>query len=134
MSLKTSNFEMDPKPSYPPHPGNAGKDFYGRSLPPLPTKPYLSARKQYKVGTSFRLSRPINTPPYLEFVVVKIVKIVDVAKFNYVQSVHAQVEEGPRHLVGKDVFLKIFDSLYVNPDDLETICTLWIHLSRLTNQ
>lgn len=33
----------------------------------------------------------------------------------------ANVEDGPRNLLGKEVFLKFFDPMYINPDDWPTI-------------
>ena len=114
---------MSLRPTYlsqatPPHP-----DFYGHHLPALPTKAFPTSNSFYKVNRSFQLTRPINTSPFLEIVKIKVLKKFDVGKFKFSQSVLAHVEEGPHNLNGRDVFVKFFDPLYVNPDDLQTICT-----------
>ena len=114
---------MSLRPTYstqttPPH-----RDFYGRLRPALPTKVFPNANSVYKVDNSFQLTRSINTSPFIEIVKIKVLKKVDVGKFKFSQSVLAGVEEGPHNLNGRDVFVKFFDPLYVNPDDLQTICT-----------
>src|SRR5205809_6352670 len=114
MSLRPTN----PSQATPPH-----RDFYGRHFPALPTKALPTANSVYKVDSSFQLTRPINTSPFLEIVKIKVLKKVDVGKFKFSQSVLTHVEEGPHNINGRDVFVKFFDPLYVNPDDLQTICT-----------
>lgn len=114
-----------PSRATPPH-----RDFYGRLHTALPTKAFPTANSVYKVNNSFQLTRPINTPPFVEFVKIKVLKKVDVGQFKFSQSVLARVEQGPRNLNGRDVFVKFFDPLYVNPDDLKTICTSGHRVSR----
>ena len=114
---------MSLRPTYssqatPPH-----RDFYGRLHLALPTNAFPTANSAYKVDSSFQLTRSINTSPFVEIVKIKVLKKVDVGKFKFSQSVLARVEEGPHSLNGRDVFVKFFDPLYVDPDDLQTICT-----------
>ena len=67
----------------------------------------------------------------VEIVKIKVLKIVDMGKFKFSQSVLACVEKGPHNLNGRDVFVKFFDPLYVNSDDLQTICTAGHRVSSL---
>src|SRR5271156_76008 len=106
---------------YPPGPGRLKGDCFGRNLPPLPNKPFMKASKLYAADKSFLLFRPQNSPPGIEAVSVTVVKPVDVGYSCMSQSVLAQVDDGPCNLQGRMVFLKFYDPLYINPDDLETI-------------
>jgi len=108
--------------SYPPSKRDKG-DFFGRRLPPMLQK-YLHPRATYAEGNSLLLSSPRNTPPP-ESIKVKITKPIDIGFVHLSQCVLAQVEDGPPHLHSRTLFLKIFDSQYVNPDDIQvTIGTL----------
>jgi hypothetical protein len=104
---------------YPPRKRSSGVDYFGRQLPPLPSTSPLP-NKFYAVDSSFTLRRPRDPAPS-ETVKVNVIEAVDVGWCNLSQSVKARVEDGPQYLLGKEVFLKFFDPLYISPDDLPTI-------------
>src|SRR5436190_11237032 len=101
--------------AYPPEARASGRDYFGRPLPPLPSKTPKPPQFQYAENKSFSLNRPN------EVVTVTITKQVDVGYSNFSQAVLANVDDGPPCLVGKEVFLKFYDPLFLNPDDLESI-------------
>jgi hypothetical protein len=105
---------------YPPENRTSG-DFFGRQLPPLPAKRVCPPEKYYSVNSSFVISRskPSPTPP--ETLKVTIIDATDVGWCKLSQSVRSRIDDGPQHWVGKVVFLKFFDPLYINPDDLQTL-------------
>jgi hypothetical protein len=105
---------MENHPFYPPGQARARGDSCHRPLPPLPNKPFLRVTRQYCRDASFILIRPNDVA-----VRVKVTKPLDVCFTNFAQSVEAKVEEGPSNLNGRLVYLNFFDSLYLNPDDLE---------------
>jgi len=102
---------------YPPEKRSSGRDCFGRTLPRLPTKSPSFPFEIYPVGATFTLRRPKESSPQ-EIVKVSITKPVDVGWCKLSQAVLGRVNDGPRHLRGQDVFLKFFDPLYLNPDDL----------------
>lgn len=104
---------------YPPGKRSSGVDYFGRQLPPLPSTPPPFPNKFYAVDNSFTLHRPRDPAPR-ETVKVTVTEAVDVGWCNLSQSVKARVEDGPKYLLGKEVFIKFFDPLYINPDDLPT--------------
>ena len=104
---------------YPRRKRSSGVDYFGRQLPPLPSTPPLP-NKFYVADSSFILRRPRDPLPS-ETVKVTVTEAVDVGWCNLSQSVKARVEDGPQYLLGMEVFLKFFDPLYINPDDLPTI-------------
>jgi hypothetical protein len=106
-------FTQDP---YPPSKRDKG-DIFGRYLPPMPQK-YLHPTDTYREGNSLLLSRPRN-PSQPEFVKVKIEEPIDIGFAKSSQCVIAQVENGHPLLQSKNVFLKIFDSQYLNRDDIQ---------------
>ena len=101
------------------YPSTTGVDFFKRSLPHLPTKDPGSPRDFYAPGKSFTLCRPRNIPS--DSIKIKIVKCVDVYFKNFSQAVTAVVINGPAYWVGKTIFVKFYDPLYVSPDDLQTL-------------
>ena len=105
---------------YPPGKRSSGVDYFRRQLPPLPSVTSPFPNKFYTVDSSFTLRRPRDPSPS-EIVKVTVTEAVDVGWCNLSQSVKARVEDGPQYLLGKEVFLKFFDPLYINPDDLPTI-------------
>src|SRR5208282_6902802 len=102
---------------YPPGPARLKGDWRGRVLPPLPNKPFLSAIMQYRPDQVFQLVARGNAPS-AELVKVTLLEPTDVGYGNFTQSVKARVTDGPVDLVDKTVFLKFYDPLYINPDDL----------------
>lgn len=105
---------------YPPEKRSSG-DFFGRQLPPLPTKRVCPPEKYYSVDSSFTLSQSKPPPPPPEALKVTIIKATDVGWCKLSQSVCARIDDGPQHWLGKIVFLEFFDPLYINPDDLQTL-------------
>ena len=96
---------------YPPEERTSNVDYFGRQLPPLPpTAPF--PHKFYDVDRSLSLHRPGQT------VQVRVTKAVDVGWCKLSQSFKARVEAGHENLQDKEVFIKIFDPLYINPDDI----------------
>jgi hypothetical protein len=96
-------------------------DWYGRALPAVPKKKFLSAHKQYEAGTNFKLFRSKEQHPFVEIVVITIIRVVDVGFSTLTQAIIARVDEGPSNLLGQNVFLKFYDPPYIHPDDLYTI-------------
>ena len=101
--------------AYPPESRASGRDCFGRPLPPLPRKTPRRPHLQYAVNKSFSLKRPNQV------VTVIIIKQVDVGYSKYSQAVLANVNDGPPGLAGEQVFLKFYDPLFLNPDDLRSI-------------
>ena len=118
---------MPEKYSYPPGKPRLNSDIYGRCLPALPMKPFMNAKKQYEVDSSFSLFRPKEPPPD-EMVRVRVIHAVDIGCSKMTQSVIAHVDEGPSYLHGKNVFLKFYDPLYINSDDLRILRKLYLYL------
>ena len=115
------NHTMSQKYPYPPGPRRLKGDCFGRNLPPLPNKPFVKAQKLYATNKSFNLFRPRNPPPGVETVRVTVVNPVDVGYSCMSQPVVVKVDYEPHNLQGQMVFLKFYDSLYINPDFLHTI-------------
>ena len=101
--------------AYPPEARGSGRDYFGRPLPPLPSKTPKGPRFQYAINKSFSLKTPNQV------VTVTVVKHLDVAFSNFSQAVLANIEDGLSDLAGKQVFLKFYDPLFLNPDDLQSI-------------
>lgn len=101
--------------AYPPEARTSGRDRCGRPLPPLPSKTPKPPQFLYAENKSFALKR-LN-----QVVTVTITKQVDVGYSNFSQAVLANVEDGPPTLMGEEVFLKFYDPLFLNPDDLRSI-------------
>lgn len=99
---------------YPPDSRSKG-DFYGRHLPLLPSQSPQRPERQYSINKSFSLTRPN------EIIKITVSKHVDVGFCKFSQAVLATVHEGPKHLQGTTVFVKFYDPLFLNPDDLRTI-------------
>lgn len=94
-------------------------DFFKRSLPPLPSKFPGNPSELYVPQKVLSLRRPPDKPgPPLK---VAIRQAVDCYFGNFSQTCVATVVEGPQYWVGKPVFLKLYDPLFINPDDLR--CT-----------
>lgn len=101
---------------YPPVQRSTGKDVLGRPLPSLPTTSPPFPQKIYHNGASFTLLKPKSFPP--ELARVTITESVDVGWCNLSQAVLAHVDSGTSNFAGESVFLKFFDPLYLNPDEL----------------
>jgi hypothetical protein len=101
------------------YPLTTGVDFFKRSLPPLPTKNPGNPREFYSAGKSFTLRRLQNRPD--DVIEIRIVNCVEVYFKNFSQAVTAVVTKGPAYWVGKTIFAKFYDPLYVSPDDLQTL-------------
>ncbi len=99
---------------YPPDSRSKG-DFYGRELPPLPSQTPQRPERQYSVNKSFSLRSPNET------IKITISNQIDVGFCKFSQAVLAAVEDGPGYLKGTTVFVKFYDPLFLNPDDLRTI-------------
>ena len=99
---------------YPPESRSKG-DFYGRDLPSLPSQTPLRPEREYSINKSFSLRRPNET------IKITISKQVDIGFCKFSQAVLATVEEGPEYLQGTTVFVKFYDPLFLNPDDLRTV-------------
>ena len=125
---QTDLVQMSEKHPYPPDKARLNGDIYGRCLPALPMKPFMKAKKQYEVNSSFCLFRPKEPPPD-EMVRVRVTHAADVGYSKMTQSVIAHVDEGPSYLHGKNVFLKFYDPLYINPDDLRILRKLYLYPS-----
>ena len=103
--------------SYP----GAQKDRWGRVLPPLPTKPYISVREEYRRRTTLRLKPHDDNPLAGDVSIeVRIVRAVSVSHGPPAgsQKLVCRVVKGPGDLIGNDVFLLLFDPLHVALDDL----------------
>ena len=113
----TNTLNIMPIQIYP----GAQKDRWGRVLPPLPTKPYISVREEYRRRTTLRL-KPHNDSPMAGDVSleVRIVRCVSVSHGPPAgsQKLVCRVVKGPGDLIGNDVFLLVFDPLHVALDDL----------------
>src|SRR5271156_4099778 len=108
-------FDQEPYP-----PGNRDKgDCFGRQLPPLPNKA-TKPSKTYAINNTFVLSRPREPPPP-EFVKVTIVEPVQIGYSMLNQCLIVQAEEGPRNIHGRYVFIKVYDPLYINPDQIPNL-------------
>jgi hypothetical protein len=83
-------------------------------------QPFLTVKSQYAVGRSFWLFRP-SARASKEMVLITVVRSVDVGYGKNSQSLIAFVNEGPANLHGKNVFIKFYDPLYLNPDFCKTI-------------
>lgn len=70
------------------------------------------------------VSRPKQSTFEPELLQVSIRKCLDIGYNNTNQTVVAQVESGSLSLNGKNVVLKFYDPLYVNPDNLQSRRTL----------
>lgn len=114
VSFLTRSRTMWQQYPYPPESRCKG-DFYGRPLPSLPSQTPPRPERQYSVNTSFSLTRPNET------IKITVSKHVDIGFCKFSQAVLATIEEGPNYLQGKTVFMKFYDPLFVNPDDLQTI-------------
>lgn len=97
-----------------------GTDFFGRLLPSLPSRIPPHPAIIYGAGSIHTITRPAGGTR-IETVTLRVVKPIEVGFCQFAQSILAQVDSGPQDLVGRTVFVKIFDSLYVNPDDLLTL-------------
>ena len=102
---------FDQRP-YPPGERDKG-DYFGRQLPPLPNKAKLPS-KTYAINNTFLLSRP--GPP--ELIKVTIVKPIQNGYSMLAQSLVVKTEGGLPNLNGKHVFIKVYDPLYINPDQI----------------
>ena len=99
-----------------------GRDSLHRRLPSMPkTKPL--AKSTYDVGATFQITRPSSTHPFIEILQIKLLQPGHVGDNRTSQSFVAHVEDGPRRFKGMNVFIKVYDPLYINPDHLKTICT-----------
>lgn len=100
---------------YPPEKRSSGTDYFKRPLPKLPSVSPPLPHQTYSADATFTLYRG-----YLrnETVKVSVKNPLDIGWCNLSQSFLARVDEGPTSLAGKIVFVKVFDSLYINPDDL----------------
>lgn len=105
-------FDQEP---YPPGKRDKG-DCFGRPLPPLPNKAKKPS-KMYEINNTFLLSRPREPPPP-EFVKVTIVKPVEIGYSMLAQGLVVQAEGGPPNINGRYVFIKVYDPLYINPDQI----------------
>ena len=112
------NGKLVPTNPYPPGKCGSGLDCFGRQLPLLPSKSPPYPQQIYTVNTKLSLTRANN--PSSKLVVVTIKEVVDVGWCKLSQSFLAHVNSGPKTVQGKSVFLKIFDPLYFNPDELPT--------------
>jgi hypothetical protein len=97
------------------------KDFLGRKLPPLPSQKPPLPSSVYHVNRTMTLRRPTGGPRAMQSVSVKIARSIDVGYNRSTQSVLVDVEVGPPSLVGKRLFMKVYDPLYVDLDDLGTV-------------
>ena len=105
---------------YPQGPNRPSKDFFGRLLPPLPSTTPPPASTIYDVGKTFSITGP--TPKgRTETVVIKVVRPIELGYCQFTQSVIAHVESGPPYLLGRDVFVKVYDPLYIDPDNLPSM-------------
>ena len=105
-------FDQEP---YPPENRDKG-DCFGRQLPPLSNKA-TKPSKTYAIDNTFVLSRPREPPPP-EFVKVTIVEPVQIGYSMLSQCLIVQAEEGPRNINGRYGFIKVYDPLYINSDQL----------------
>ena len=112
---------MSQKYPYPPGPRRLKGNCFGRNLPPLPNKPFMKAQKLYTTNKLFNLFRPRNPPSGVETVRVTVVNPIDVDYSCMSQPIVVKVDYEPHNLQGQMVFLKFYDSLYINPDFLHTI-------------
>ena len=111
---------------YPPEKRSSGIDYFKRPLPKLPSISPPLPHHTYSVDATFTLYRGHPN----EAVKVSVMNPLDVGWCNLSQSFLARVDEGPITLVGKIVFLKVFDSLYINPDDLP-VCGIIPHIQHV---
>lgn len=109
---------------YPPGAARLKGDWRGRPLPPLPDKPFLTAILQYRPDQTFELFSRYSTR-HEKVVKITVIEPTDVGYGKLSQSFKARVMEGPPHLVDKTVFAKFYDPLYINPDDVLTICIFY---------
>ena len=109
---------------YPPGAARLKGDWRGRPLPPLPDTPFLTAILQYRPDQTFELFSRDSTHPE-KVVKITVIEPTDVGYGKLSQSFKARVIEGPPHLVDKTVFAKFYDPLYINPDDVLTICIFY---------
>jgi hypothetical protein len=86
----------------------------------VPKKRFLSAHKQYEAGTTFKLFRSKEQHVFVEMVLITVLRAVDVGFSTLTQATIARVDEGPSNLLGKEVFLKFYDPLYIHPDVYNT--------------
>jgi hypothetical protein len=76
---------------------------------------------QYRPDQAFELFNSERTDPE-NVVKITVIEPTDVGYGKFSQSVRARVLEGPPHILRKEVFVKFYDPLYINPDDIKTIC------------
>ena len=103
---------------YPPARRASGLDAFGRQLPLLPSKSPPYPHQVYTVN--MKLSLTHTNDPVSKVVVVAIKDVIDVGWCKYSQSFLTHVDSGPKPIQGKTVFLKVFDPLFFNPDELPT--------------
>lgn len=112
---------------YPPGPARLRGDYRGRPLPPLPTRPFLSAIIEYRPDRKFDLRS--NNPGETDNVQLLVLEPVDAGYGCFSQSVKAIVIQGPSELINKTVFAKFYDPLYIIPDVVYTICIIFTFLT-----
>src|SRR5271163_539580 len=106
--------------AYPPGPARLKGDRRGRPLPPLPNKPFLTAILQYRPDQTFEL---FPHDPAEKNIKIAVIESTDVEYGKFLQSFKARVVSGPSHLINKPLYARFYDPLYINPDDVLTICT-----------
>ena len=111
---------------YPNPPGAARLkgDWCRRPLSPLPNTPFLTVILQYRPEQTFELFSRYGIQPE-KVVKITVIEPIDVGYDKFSQSFKARVIEGSPHLVDKTIFAKFYDPLYINPDDILTICIFY---------
>jgi len=106
---------------YPPGSSRFKGDSRGRPLPPLPTQPFLKAIATYRSDQSLDL---VPQDPATNIVKIVVAEPVDVGYGNFSQNIKAVLVNGLSDLVNKLVYVKFYDPMYINPDDVKTICSV----------
>ena len=106
-------------------PSRPTTDANGFPLPLMPIVKVKNACYVYGPGETFRLHQTntvlASTDSPDDVFDVKIVKPLQVGYGMNSQVVVAEVQRGPERIRGKRVVLRIFDPLYVSPDQLRMI-------------